>query len=71
MAAALRANITRLIWALFFASLDRVSPGAEIIERKEVRLARWRDGKGKANTALLTTRKDRAEKIDTDGAKAG
>src|SRR6516225_1090711 len=38
-------------------------PGAEIIERKGVRLARWRDARGKAKTAPLTTGKDGAEWI--------
>ncbi len=38
-------------------------PGAEIIERKGVRLARWRDGKGKAKTAPLTTGRDGDERI--------
>jgi integrase len=38
-------------------------PGAEIIERKGVRLARWRDAKGKTKTAPLTTRNDGVERI--------
>ena len=38
-------------------------PGAEIITRQGVRLARWRDGKGKMKTAPVTTGKDGAERI--------
>jgi integrase len=36
---------------------------AEIITRKGVRLARWRDGKGKLRTSPVTTGKDGAERI--------
>lgn len=38
-------------------------PGAEIITRKGVRLARWRDAKGKIRTAPVTTKQDRADRI--------
>ncbi len=38
-------------------------PNAEIIIRQGVRLARWRDTKGKTKTAPVTTGKDGAERI--------
>ena len=38
-------------------------PNAEIITRQGVRLARWRDAKGKTKTAPVTTAKDGAERI--------
>ena len=38
-------------------------PGAEIIVRQGVRLARWRDGKGKMKTSPVTTGRDGAERI--------
>ena len=38
-------------------------PGAEFITRKGVRLARWRDGKGKIRTAPVTTERDGTERI--------
>jgi hypothetical protein len=38
-------------------------PNAEIITRQGVRLARWRDTKGKTKTAPVTTAKDGAERI--------
>ena len=38
-------------------------PDAEIIARQGVRLARWRDAKGKTKTAPVTTGKDGAERI--------
>jgi integrase len=38
-------------------------PGAEFIVRQGVRLARWRDGKGKIRTAPVTTGKDGTERI--------
>jgi len=38
-------------------------PGAEIITRLGVRLARWRDGKGKMRTAPVTTGKDGTDRI--------
>jgi hypothetical protein len=38
-------------------------PGAEIVDRKGVRLARWRDARGKAKTAPVATGKDGAERI--------
>ena len=38
-------------------------PGAEIIVRQGVRLARWRDGKGKMRTAPVTTGQDGTERI--------
>jgi hypothetical protein len=37
--------------------------GADIIVRQGVRLARWRDGKGKVKPALLTTEKGGADRI--------
>jgi integrase/transcriptional regulator with XRE-family HTH domain len=37
--------------------------GAEYITRKGVRLARWRDGKGKIRTAPVTTGRDGTERI--------
>jgi hypothetical protein len=40
-----------------------LQPNAEIITRQGVRLARWRDAKGKMKTAPVTTRKDGAERI--------
>ncbi len=43
-------------------------PGAEIIERKGVRLARWRDGKGKTKTAPLATGKDGAVRVRDEPA---
>src|SRR5215469_16103257 len=38
-------------------------PGADFVVRKGVRLARWRDGKGKVRTATVTTGRDGAERI--------
>jgi integrase len=38
-------------------------PGAEIIQRKGVRLARWRDSKGKGKSARLTSEKYGADRI--------
>jgi integrase len=38
-------------------------PGAEIITRQGVRLARWRDGKGKVRTAPVTTGRDGSERL--------
>ncbi len=38
-------------------------PDAEIIIRQGVRLARWRDGKGKTKTAPVIAGKDGAERI--------
>jgi integrase len=38
-------------------------PGAEIINRKGTRLARWRDAKGKIRTAPITTGEDGTERI--------
>src|SRR4051794_33605277 len=38
-------------------------PGAEIVIRKGVRLARWRDARGKVKTAPLTIGKDGADRI--------
>jgi integrase len=40
--------------------------GAEIIIRKGERLARWKDRRGKARTALLTAGRDGAERIVTE-----
>jgi hypothetical protein len=38
-------------------------PEAEIIIRQRLRLARWRDGKGKVKTSPVTTGKDGADRI--------
>ena len=38
-------------------------PGAEIITRQGVRLARWRDGKGKTRTSPVTTGQNGADRI--------
>ena len=38
-------------------------PGAEIITRKGVRLARWRDARGKIRTAPVTVNKDGIDRI--------
>ncbi len=38
-------------------------PGAEVIERKGVRLARWRDSSGKTKLTPLTVGKEGAERI--------
>jgi hypothetical protein len=38
-------------------------PEAEIISRQGVRLARWRDGKGKTRTAPVTTGQNGADRI--------
>jgi hypothetical protein len=43
-------------------------PEAEIIERKGVWLACWRDGKGKKKTAPVTTGKDGSERIRDESA---
>src|SRR5262245_43133464 len=40
-----------------------IPPGAEFITRQGVRLARWRDGKGKVRTAPVTTGRDGTERI--------
>jgi integrase len=40
-----------------------VPPGTEIITRKGVRIAQWRDGKGKLRTAPVTTGRDGAERL--------
>jgi len=43
-------------------------PEAEIITRQGVRLARWRDGRGKFRTAPVTTGQNGADRIrDTSG----
>ena len=50
--------------SLFKKTVTRpLPPGAEIITRQGVRLARWRDGKGKMRTAPVTTGKDGADRI--------
>ena len=41
---------------------------AEIITRQGVRLARWRDGKGKMRTSPVTTGKDGADRIRDESA---
>src|SRR4051812_33851567 len=38
-------------------------PGAELIVRQGVRLARWRDGKGKLKTAPVTMGREGSERI--------
>jgi integrase len=38
-------------------------PGAEIFTRQGVRLARWRDGKGKTRTSPVTSGKDESDRI--------
>lgn len=43
-------------------------PNAEIIVRQGVRLARWRDAKGKVRTAPLTIGKDGTERIRDESA---
>ena len=43
-------------------------PNTEIITRQGVRLARWRDGKGKMRTAPMTTGKDGADRIRDESA---
>ena len=42
-----------------------LSAGAEIIERKGVRLARWKDAKGKVRTAKATTGQDGSDRLQT------
>jgi hypothetical protein len=50
--------------SVFKKTVTRPLPlDAEIITRQGVRLARWRDGKGKLKTSPTTTRKDGAECI--------
>src|SRR5512135_2117224 len=50
--------------SVFRKAVTRPLPeGAEVIVRKGVRLARWRDGKGKIRTVPLTTGKDGTERI--------
>src|SRR3954452_17558571 len=49
---------------LFKKAVTRpLPPGAEIITRQGVRLARWRDGKGKMRTAPVTTGQNRDHRI--------
>jgi integrase len=49
---------------VFKKTVTRPLPSdAEIIVRQGVRLARWRDGKGKTKTSPVTTGKDGAERI--------
>ena len=59
--------------SLFKKTVTRpLPPGAEIITRQGLRLARWRDGKGKLRTAPVTTGKDEAERIrDESGTYVG
>ena len=45
------------------AVIRPLPPEAEIIIRQGVRLARWRDGKGKMKTSPVTTGKDGAGRI--------
>src|SRR6516165_5314105 len=50
--------------SLFKKAVTRPLPfGAEIINRKGERLARWRDGKGKVRTAPLTTGQNGTDRI--------
>src|SRR5262245_59063593 len=42
--------------------------GAEIFSRKGLRLARWRDSKGKTRTARVTTGKDGSERITIESS---
>jgi hypothetical protein len=54
---------------VFKQAVTRPLPnGAEIIVRQEVRLARWRDGKGKMKSAPLTTGQDGSERIRDESA---
>src|SRR3954452_12316349 len=49
---------------LFKKAVTRpLPPGAEFITRQGVRLARWRDGKGKIRTAPPTVGRDGTERI--------
>jgi hypothetical protein len=41
-------------------------PGAEIVTRKDERVARWKDRKGKTRTAPLTVGKDGGERVVTE-----
>jgi hypothetical protein len=43
-------------------------PGADFVVRQGVRLARWRDAKGKLRTAPLTTGKDGSDRIRDDSS---
>src|SRR5262245_60247566 len=50
--------------SVFKKAVTRPVPsGAEFITRQGVRLARWRDGKGKVRTAPVTTGRDGAERL--------
>src|SRR3954469_13263216 len=50
--------------SLFKKTVTRpLPPGAEIVTRQGVRLARWRDGKGKTRTAPVTTGQNGADRI--------
>ena len=50
--------------SVFRKAVTRPLPkGAEFITRQGVRLARWKDFKGKTRTALVTTGRDGAERI--------
>jgi len=54
---------------VFKKSITRpLPPGAEIITRQGVRLARWRDGKGKIRTAPVTTGQNGADRIRDESA---
>src|SRR5690242_11186898 len=54
----------KVMGSVFKKTVTRpVPPGSETIEKKGVRLARWRDSSGRAKTAPLTIGKDGAERI--------
>src|SRR5437588_861612 len=46
-----------------------VPPGAEIVERKGQRLARWKDRRGKTRTALLTIGEGGSDRIVIEAGK--
>src|SRR5262245_12087598 len=55
--------------SLFKKAVTRpLPPGAEIITRQGVRLARWRDGKGKTRTAPVTTGQNGSDRIRDESA---
>src|SRR4051812_14745887 len=55
---------TQVMGCLFKKAVTRpLPPGAELITRQGVRLARWRDGKGKTRTAPVTTGQNGADRI--------
>ncbi len=55
--------------AVYKKTVTRPLPaGAEIIERKGERLARWKDRRGRTRTAPLTTGKDGTVRIVTESS---